>query len=131
MSDSLFRLTTDTLGFQAVLTVMINLLVAGITLLVIVGLLLGRNGALTLIALSIAPPLMWVNVIFGRRLSEKTRKSRESDSAFTTSVQRSMSAIVLTQAFGREEDEYHRFGTSARRCVRAWSVSTGRKWLMV
>ena len=120
MSDSLFRLTTDTLGFQAVLTVMINLLVAGITLLVIVGLLMGRNGALTLIALSIAPPLMWVNVIFGRRLSEKTRKSRESDSAFTTSVQRSMSAIVLTQAFGREEDEYHRFGTSARRCVRAW-----------
>ena len=120
MSDSLFRLTTDTLGFQAVLTVMINLLVAGITLLVIVGLLMGRNGALTLIALSIAPPLMWINVIFGRRLSEKTRKSRESDSAFTTSVQRSMSAIVLTQAFGREEDEYHRFGTSARRCVRAW-----------
>jgi ATP-binding cassette, subfamily B, bacterial len=120
MSDSLFRLTTDTLGFQAVLTVMINLLVAGITLLVIVGLLMGRNGTLTLIALSIAPPLMWVNVIFGRRLSEKTRKSRESDSAFTTSVQRSMSAIVLTQAFGREEDEYHRFGTSARRCVRAW-----------
>lgn len=120
MSDSLFRLTTDTLGFQAVLTVMINLLVAGITLLVIVGLLMGRNGTLTLIALSIAPPLMWVNVIFGRRLCEKTRKSRESDSAFTTSVQRSMSAIVLTQAFGREEDEYHRFGTSARRCVRAW-----------
>jgi ABC-type multidrug transport system fused ATPase/permease subunit len=120
MSDSLFRLTTDTLGFQAVLTVMINLLVAGITLLVIVGLLMGRNGALTLIALSIAPPLMWVNVVFGRRLREKTRKSRESDSAFTSSVQRSMSAIVLTQAFGREEDEYHRFGSSARRCVRAW-----------
>jgi ATP-binding cassette, subfamily B, bacterial len=119
MSDSLFRLTTDTLGFQAVLTVMINLLVAAITLFVIIGLLMGRNGALTLIALSIAPPLMWVNVIFGRRLSKKTRKSRESDSAFTTSVQRSMSAIVLTQAFGREEDEYHRFGTSARRCVRA------------
>ena len=120
MSDSLFRLTTDTLGFQAVLTVMINLLVAAITLFVIIGLLMGRNGALTLIALSIAPPLMWVNVIFGRRLSKKTRKSRESDSAFTTSVQRSMSAIVLTQAFGREEDEYHRFGTSAQRCVRAW-----------
>jgi ABC-type multidrug transport system fused ATPase/permease subunit len=119
MSDSLFRLTTDTLGFQAVLTVIINLLLAGITLFVIVGLLMGRNGALTLIALSIAPPLMWVNVIFGRRLREKTQKSREFDSAFTTSVQRSMSAIVLTQAFGREEDEYHRFGSSARRCVRA------------
>jgi ABC-type multidrug transport system fused ATPase/permease subunit len=120
MSDSLFRVTTDTLGFQAVLTVMINLLVAGITLCVIVGLLIGRNGALTVIALSIAPPLMWVNVIFGRRLREKTRKSRESDSAFTSAVQRAMSAIVLTQAFGREEDEYHRFGTNARRCVRAW-----------
>jgi len=120
MSDSLFRLTTDTLGLQAVLTVMINVIVAAITLCVIVGLLTGRSGSLTLIALSIAPPLIWVNVIFGRRLTEKTRKSRESDSAFTTSVQRSMSAIVLTQAFGREEDEYHRFGTNMRRCVRAW-----------
>ena len=82
MSDSLFRLTTDTLGFQAVLTVMINLLVAGITLCVITGLLMGRNAALTVIALSIAPPLIWVNVLFGRRLGEKTRRSRESDSAF-------------------------------------------------
>src|SRR5688572_5397447 len=67
MSDSLFRVTTDTLGFQAVLTVMINLLVAAVTLCVIVGLLTGRSGSLTLIALSIAPPLMWVNVVFGRR----------------------------------------------------------------
>jgi ABC-type multidrug transport system fused ATPase/permease subunit len=120
MGDSLFRLTTDTLGFQAVLTVMINLLLAVITLCVIAALLAGRSMSLTLIALSIAPPLIWVNVIFGRRLTEKTRKSKESDTAFTTSLQRSMSAIVLTQSFGREEDEFHRFGASARRCVRAW-----------
>jgi ABC-type multidrug transport system fused ATPase/permease subunit len=28
--------------------------------------------------------------------------------------------MVLTQAYGREEDEFHRFGRSARKCVRAW-----------
>jgi subfamily B ATP-binding cassette protein MsbA len=120
MGDALFRLTTDTLGFQAVLTVVINLLFALVSLCVLIALLVARSGALTLIALSIAPPLLWVNIIFGRRLTERSRKAKESDSAFTTSVHRSMSAIVLTQAFGREDDEFHRFGATARKCIRAW-----------
>jgi ABC-type multidrug transport system fused ATPase/permease subunit len=120
LADSLFRLTNDTLGCQTVLTVVINLAFAVVTLCVIVGLLATRSVPLTLIALSIAPPLIWVNILFGRRLEEKTRKSKESDTAFTTAVQRSMSSIVLTQAFGREDEEFHRFGATARKCVRAW-----------
>src|SRR5919106_4897972 len=81
LADSLFRLTTDTLGCQAVLTVVINLAFAVVTLCVIVGLLAIRSVPLTLIALSIAPPLIWVNILFGRRLEEKARKSKESDNA--------------------------------------------------
>ena len=120
MADSLFRLATDTLGCQAVLTVVINIIFAVVTLCVIVGLLAVRSVPLTLIALSIVPPLVWVNVLFGRRLAEKTQKSKESDNAFTTAVQRSISSIVLTQAFAREDEEFHRFGASARKCIRAW-----------
>ena len=110
---------------------MINLLVAGITLLVIVGLLMGRNGALTLIDLSIAPPLMWVNVVFGRRLREKTRKSRESDSAFTSSVQRSMSAVVLTKRSGGKKMSTIALAPARGGVCALGSVSTGRKWLML
>lgn len=120
VGDALFRLTTDTFGCQAVLTVVISVLFAVISLCILIMLLVARSVPLTLIALSVAPPLLWLNVIFGRRLTERSRKAKESDSAFTTSVQRSMSAIVLTQAFGREDDEFHRFGATARKCIRAW-----------
>ncbi|MGN6730400.1 MAG: ABC transporter ATP-binding protein [Candidatus Binatia bacterium] len=120
VGDSLFRLTTDTQACHAVLSVMINVLFAIITLHVIVGVLSDIHVRLTLIALAVAPALAWVNVYFGRRLTKKTRMAKLSDSDFSISLQRSMAAMVLTQAYGREEDEFHRFGRSARKCVRAW-----------
>jgi ABC-type multidrug transport system fused ATPase/permease subunit len=120
VGDSLFRLTTDTQACHAVLSVMINVLFAIITLHVIVGVLSDIHMRLTLIALAVAPALAWVNVYFGRRLTKKTRVAKLSDSDFSISLQRSMAAMVLTQAYGREEDEFHRFGRSARKCVRAW-----------
>ncbi|MGN6716035.1 MAG: ABC transporter ATP-binding protein [Candidatus Binatia bacterium] len=120
VGDSLFRLTTDTQACHAVLSVMINVLFAIITLHVIVGVLSDIHVQLTLIALAGAPALAWVNVYFGRRLTKRTRMAKLSDSDFSISLQRSMAAMVLTQAYGREEDEFHRFGRSARKCVRAW-----------
>jgi hypothetical protein len=53
-------------------------------------------------------------------MAAKTQTAIESDSAFTTTVQRSMLAIVLTQAFGREEEEFYEFSRTARQCIRAW-----------
>lgn len=120
VGDSLFRLTTDTSGCHAVLSVIVNMAFAVITLSVISALLMAKTVGLSLVALSIAPPLLWVNIKFGRRLKEKTIIAKESDSDFTTTVQRSMSAIVLTQAYGREDEEFKRFGATARKCVRHW-----------
>ena len=120
MGDTLYRLTSDTFGFQSVLGVVVNVVFAVLSLVIIVALLAMRNVPLTLIALGVAPALIWVNLVYGRRLTERTLAAKQSDSAFTTSVERSMSAIVLTQAFGREEDEFHRFRQAARRLVRAW-----------
>jgi ATP-binding cassette, subfamily B, bacterial len=53
-------------------------------------------------------------------MAERTQAAVESDSAFTTTVQRSMVAIVLTQSFGREDAEFHEFTKTAQRCVSAW-----------
>jgi ABC-type multidrug transport system fused ATPase/permease subunit len=113
-------LTTDTFGCHAVLSVIVNIAFAVVTLSVISALLMAKTVGLSLLALSIAPPLLWVNIKFGRRLKEKTIIAKESDSDFTTTVQRSMSAIVLTQAYGREDEEFKRFGATARKCVRHW-----------
>ena len=120
VGDSLFRLTTDTFGCHAVLSVIVNIAFAVVTLSVIFALLMAKTVGLSLVALSIAPPLLWVNIKFGRRLKEKTVIAKQSDSDFTTTVHRSMSAIVLTQAYGREDEEFKRFGATARKCVRHW-----------
>src|SRR5581483_9884734 len=120
MGDSLYRLTTDTFGFQNVLSVVVSVVFAVASLIVIIAFLAARNGPLTLIALSVAPALIWSNIRFGRRLSERTLAAKRYDSAFTTTVERSMPAMVLTQAFAREDEELHHFGRTLRQCVRAW-----------
>ena len=120
VGDAIHRLTTDTFGCQMVLGVLMNLAFAAITLICIIAILVSRNTTLTLIALMVVPLLIWANVHFGRTLRHRTTKAKETDSAFISSIQRSISAIGLVQAFGREEDEIHQFGRHAHRCIRSW-----------
>jgi ABC-type multidrug transport system fused ATPase/permease subunit len=120
LGDSVFRLTTDTHGCEMVLGVLISVSFAVVTMAIILTILFYRSAPLTLAALSVVPPLMLVNVYFGRRFNKKTVEAKEADTDFMSSVQRSMTAIGLTQAFCREEDELSRFGSAAERCVRSW-----------
>jgi subfamily B ATP-binding cassette protein MsbA len=120
VGDSIFRLTTDTFGCALVLGVLIGIAFALVTLLFILGIQFARSAALTLIALAAVPPLMWANVRFGRRLEQRTTAAKLADSAYTNSVYRTLNAIGLIQAFGREEDEFYRFGRDVRHCVRSW-----------
>ena len=120
MGDSVFRLTTDTHGCQMVLGVLINVSFAVVTIAIILSILFSRSVPLTIAALLVVPPLMLVNIYFGRRFNKKTVEAKEADTDFLSSVQRSMTAIGLTQAFCREEDELSRFGSAAERCVKSW-----------
>ncbi len=105
---------------QAILGVFISTYVALFSLVFILWTLLSANVALTLIALSIAPPLMVTNVIFGRRLKRRTLEAREVETEFTTTVQRSISSVGLVQAFCREQEEYARFRSTVRKNIDAW-----------
>jgi len=100
--------------------VFISTYVALFSLVFILWTLLSANVALTLIALSIAPPLMVTNVIFGRRLKRRTLEAREVETEFTTTVQRSISSVGLVQAFCREQEEYARFRSTVRKNIDAW-----------
>ncbi|HTM10851.1 MAG TPA: ABC transporter ATP-binding protein [Verrucomicrobiae bacterium] len=120
MGDSVFRLTTDTHGCEMLLGVLISVSFAVVTIAIILSILFLRSVPLTLAALSVVPPLMLANIYFGRRFNKKTMEAKEADSDFLSSVQRSMAAIDLTQAFCREEDELSRFGSAAERCVKSW-----------
>jgi subfamily B ATP-binding cassette protein MsbA len=118
--DAIYRLSSDTFGLQTILQVLVSAVVAVMTLAVMTFVLGARNWTLTLIAFSIAPFLAIVNVMFGRRLKERSLECKRRDASFTTVVQRSMSAIGLVQAFGREADEFGRFHGTARETIRAW-----------
>ncbi len=93
---------------------------AVITMVIILAILLSRSVALTLAALLVVPPLLWVNIHFGRKLKKKTMEAKEADSDFLSAAHQSMAAVGLTQTFCRRQDELERFGAAAKRCVGTW-----------
>ena len=120
LGDTVFRLTTDTFGCQAVLGVLIAVAFATVRLIVLVALLLPRSLVLSAIALLVVPPLVWANFRFGRTLQRRTADAKQADSAFLSFAHRALTAIGLTQAYGREDEEYGRFGSAAKTCVGSW-----------
>ncbi|MGA2443648.1 MAG: ABC transporter ATP-binding protein [Tepidisphaeraceae bacterium] len=133
--DAIYRLSYDTGGFQTILNVLINnVLVSAITLIVMTVLMLQMNWQLTLITLSVAPLLLWTTKLFAGSLKKRWLEAKEVDMRLTTVIQRSVAAIGLVQAFGREADEFSRFQTSVEDSKRAnirqaWQDSW--YWLLV
>jgi subfamily B ATP-binding cassette protein MsbA len=118
--DAIYRLSSDTFGCQTILSVLISATVALVTIIAMACVLMTRSVPLTLLSLSILPPLAIANVVFGRRLKQRSVECKEQDANFTTTVQRSMACIGLVQAFGREAEEYGRFQNSVRGTIAAW-----------
>jgi ABC-type multidrug transport system fused ATPase/permease subunit len=119
--DAIYRVTWDTSGFQSVLNVLVQgILVSGITLVIMSWLMFSMNWKLTLVALSIAPLLLWTTKIYAKILKTKSLEAKEVESALTTTIQRSVATVGLVQAFGREADEYERFHGDVRSFVSAY-----------
>jgi ABC-type multidrug transport system fused ATPase/permease subunit len=117
--DAIYRLSTDTLGCQQILSVCVSATVALVTLIVMTIVLSTRSVSLTLLAFSIVPLLAVTNVVFARRFRARTNVCKKLDSQFVSTVQRSMASINLVQAFGREAEEFGRFHGTLRETIRA------------
>jgi subfamily B ATP-binding cassette protein MsbA len=118
--DSIYRLTADTFGCQHVLGTFVSLAAALLLLANILWILLTRDVTLTLLALSITPVLVALNLVFARRFMQRTLDCKRSDTEFTMQVQRSIASIGLIQAFRRESDEFRRFHASASDTIASW-----------
>ena len=118
--DAIYRLSSDTFACQTILQTLIAAVVAAVTLVTMGAVLMTRSVPLTLLALSIAPLLAVANVVFGRRLKQRSLECKEYDTRFTTAVQRAMANIGLVQAFGREDQEFNHFHGSVRETIQAW-----------
>jgi ABC-type multidrug transport system fused ATPase/permease subunit len=110
--DAIYRLSSDSNGFQSLLNIILGILVNVITLAAMTWVMLGMSWKLTLVALGIVPPLIFTIRYYGEKFKKLYTKSYEYESQITTIIQRSISSIGLVQAFGREQDELENFAST-------------------
>jgi ABC-type multidrug transport system fused ATPase/permease subunit len=116
--DAIYRLSTDVYGFQTTLNQLVNtVLVSLMTLVAMAWIMFSLNGRLTLLALSVTPPLVWSHWYFNAVLKRKWTEVKSLDTALTTTIQRSVATMGLVQAFGQEEREYDKFEHSVRSSI--------------
>jgi ATP-binding cassette subfamily B protein len=74
---------------------------------------------LTLVSLSIVPPLMVLIAVFNRKIAGIATTARDTDSHVYSIVQWGMASIKHIQAFTKEAEEHHRFMTASIAALQA------------
>jgi ATP-binding cassette, subfamily B, bacterial len=115
--EAIYRVMNDTTGPFGVLDTFIGAATAACTLTGMTIVMLTRNVPLTVFALSITPLLVLVNLHFGRTIKQRSDVSKQADADLTTTIQRAMSCVFLTQSFGRCSHEQRRFADSVDNSV--------------
>lgn len=118
--DLLYRLSHDAPGIQGVLNVLVDLAVAVFSLVIMLAVLLSCSVPLTVVSLIVAPLLLWLNLRFADVLRTNNAIAKGVESELTSTIQRSMSFVGLTQAFRREKHEFDQFRNRTQLSNDAW-----------
>ncbi|MBC8108578.1 MAG: ABC transporter ATP-binding protein [Anaerolineae bacterium] len=116
--DAIYRLSSDTNGFAALLNGLVGTLSNVVMLISIAWVMFTFNWKLTLVALSVVPLLIVTIRSYGALLKRRYAEAYQVDTELTTAIQRSVSSIGLVQAFGRELDEFARFNNTVGKNVK-------------
>ncbi len=84
-----------------------------------IGLLFFENAKLTLVMLTVVPPLAIGVVLIGRRIRERSRAVQDRLAEASARVQEAVGAIETVQAFGREDDEAARYSVGVEAAFEA------------
>lgn len=103
------RVTSDTQDFAQVVTLTLNLLSQVLLVLLLVGVLFYINVSLTLLALTIAPLIVFIALGFRRLARLTTQKARRALAEVNSTVQESISGISIAKNFRQEETIYGEF----------------------
>jgi ATP-binding cassette subfamily B protein/subfamily B ATP-binding cassette protein MsbA len=123
--DLVRRVTTDTACVQdLIMGACMPLLTAVATLLSMFFVMWQMDPGLTLAALGTALPLALIIRVFSGPLTKRTYIQQTEDGALMTLAERSLSALPIVQAMGREGAERKRFVTQARTTLRAHLAAT-------
>src|SRR4051812_25965130 len=108
--DPLYRMTNDSFGFQTILNIVVgNVLVSVVTLVVMAWIMFRIQPLLTVVSLVAIPLLVAVHKWSQHSIMSGWVKAKDADTGLTTIIQRAIASLWLTQAFGRERDEFHKF----------------------
>jgi ABC-type multidrug transport system fused ATPase/permease subunit len=118
--DLIYRITGDTNGFIAAFNVVFGIIVNAITLLVMMWFMFAMSWKLALVAVSITPILFWAIRKYGGVLNHTTAQAAQIEAGLAATAHRSVATMGVVQAFGREDDEFHRFRDEVQNASSAW-----------
>ena len=104
--DLITRVTDDIDAIQSFITSgLLGVFVNLITLVGMIGVMFYLNWKFTLVALSVAPALFVVVMVYTRRIKKATRAVRRKEGEIASEVEETLSAIRVVKAFAREDYE--------------------------
>jgi ABC-type multidrug transport system fused ATPase/permease subunit len=103
------RVTSDTQDFATVVTLTLNLLSQILLVIIIVGVLFYINVGLALLAMSIAPAIVFISLGFRRIARLTTQRAQRAIAIVNANVQESISGIRVAKNFRQEEAIYGEF----------------------
>jgi ATP-binding cassette subfamily B protein len=118
--DLIVRLTSDVGSMKLLLTRHVQTLVNYIfTFSAICITMFWMDWRLTLLALTVAPPLYLISIYFSAKVAGLTRKKRAKESEVASLVQETVTSKEVVKAFAREEQEKSRFAQESEESLDA------------
>jgi len=120
VGDSMRRVTSDC-GCVSVIVkdALLPVLTAVLSLAVMFAIMLRLDAALTVLALGVLPCMLLVFGRYSRPMEERGYEQQQAEGKIYTEVERTLSAMPVVQAFGREEEGDRRFRETTDDALRA------------
>ena len=126
--DAVFRTCYNAHGPAKIVNALLDAAQGLGTLVSVAWILFSSSVPLALATLGVLPVLIVIDQIFGRITRTRTESAFAADTRMVSGLQRTMGAITLVQAFGRQREEAERFDVEVDQSVRAW---LGLHWQQV
>lgn len=118
-TDSTYRIQYDAQAIQWVVFDGIQpFVVSGVTIVAMLWVTLAIDWQLALIAIGLAPAMIWMTRSWGARLRRQWRQAKRLQSSAMASVQESLAGMRLVKSFGSETREQAKFHARAADSVR-------------
>ncbi len=113
--DAAYRFLWDASAFHALLNVTVNAVALnGVTLAVMVAVMAAQSVPLTLVAVAIAPPLVWVTRRYEAVLRTRSADARAAEAALAVEAGRAAAVLSVVQLFGQQATAVFTFVHRAR-----------------